>query len=227
MHDPANLGIVWIVGAGHTWSVSLAELRSLITANADRDLPFGGMFLTVVTQATAPTPMLTGPVLALVAQGAKRAVLGERVYDYRAGQYLVVSVDLPVTGNFTEASPDEPFLGVGLMLEPAAVAALLLETDNRITRGVAHPGIAVSDAGAELVDAVVRLLRLFDRPADVPVLAPMIKREILWRLVTGPQSRWCVRSGLPTAASVRHWPGDPLDPSSTTRKRCGSTSWRS
>lgn len=168
--------------------MSLTELRSLIAANAGRAVPVDGMFLTVVTQTTAPTPVLTGPVLALVAQGAKRAVLGERVYDYRAGQYLVVSVDLPVTGNFTEASPDEPFVGVGLMLEPAAVAALLLETDNRITRGVAHPGIAVSDAGTDLIDAVIRLLRLFDRPADVPVLAPMIKREILWRLVTGPQA---------------------------------------
>jgi AraC-like DNA-binding protein len=179
--------------------VSLDELRTLIAANAGRDdLPIHGLFLAVTEQVTAPTPLLTGPVAALVAQGAKRAVLGERTYDYRAGQYLVVSVDLPVIGNYTQASSAEPFLGVGLVLEPAAIAALLLETEHRdrVARAAAHPGIAVSDASAELLDATVRMMRLLDHPADVPVLAPMIKKEILWRLVTGPQGPMVRQIGL-------------------------------
>jgi AraC-like DNA-binding protein len=134
-------------------------------------------------------------VVALVAQGAKCAVLGDRTYDYRAGQYLVVSVDLPVTGNYTQASAAEPFLGVGLMLEPAAVAELLLETEGR-DRSAAHPGIAVSDASAELLDATVRMMRLLDHPAEVPVLAPLIKKEILWRLLTGPQGAMVSQIGL-------------------------------
>jgi AraC-like DNA-binding protein len=177
--------------------VSLAELRTLIAANAGReDLPFDGLFLSVTDQVTEPTPILTGPVAAFVAQGAKRAVLGDRAYDYRAGQYLVVSVDLPVTGTFTEASPEAPFLGVGLMLAPAEVAALLLDTDSRVTRAASHPGIAVSDASAELIDALTRLMRLLDHPADVPVLAPLLKREIIWRLVTGPQGPMVRQIGL-------------------------------
>ena len=178
------------------WTVSLGELRTLIAANAGRDeLPVDGLFLSMTEQVTVPTPLLTGPVVALVAQGAKCAVLGDRTYDYRAGQYLVVSVDLPVTGNYTQASSAEPFLGVGLMLEPAAVAELLLETEGR-DRSAAHPGIAVSDASAELLDAAVRMMRLLDHPADVPVLAPMIKKEILWRLLTGPQGAMVSQIGL-------------------------------
>jgi AraC-like DNA-binding protein len=178
------------------WTVSLDELRTLIAANAGRDeLPVDGLFLSRTEHVTVPTPLLTGPVVALVAQGAKCAVLGDRTYDYRAGQYLVVSVDLPVTGNYTRASAAEPFLGVGLMLEPAAVAELLLETEGR-DRSAAHPGIAVSDASAELLDATVRMMRLLDRPADAPVLAPLIKKEILWRLLTGPQGAMVSQIGL-------------------------------
>lgn len=178
------------------WIVSLDELRTLIAANAGRDeLPVDGLFLSMTEQVTVPTPLLTGPVVALVAQGAKCAVLGDRTYDYRAGQYLVVSVDLPVTGNYTQASSAEPFLGVGLMLEPAAVAELLLETEGR-ERSAAHPGIAVSAASAELLDAAVRMMRLLDHPADAPVLAPLIKKEILWRLLTGPQGAMVSQIGL-------------------------------
>jgi AraC-like DNA-binding protein len=179
--------------------VSLDELRTLIAAHAGRDeLPVDGLFLSMTEQVTAPTPILTGPVVALVAQGAKCAVLGDRTYEYRAGQYLVVSVDLPVTGNYTQAGPAEPFLGVGLVLEPPAIAELLLETSgrDRVTRSAAHPGITVSDASPELLDAAVRLVRLLDHPEDAPVLAPMIKKEILWRLVTGPQGAMVRQIGL-------------------------------
>jgi AraC-like DNA-binding protein len=179
--------------------VSLDELRARIAAGAGRtDLPVEGLFVAMTDQVTAPTPVLTGPVMALVAQGAKCAVLGDRTYDYRAGQYLVVSIDLPVTGNYTQASPAEPFLGIGLALEPSAIAELLLETEDRgrPTRGFTRSGIAVSDASPELLDALVRMVRLLDHPADAPVLAPMLKREILWRLITGPQGAMVRQIGL-------------------------------
>lgn len=179
--------------------MSLDELRARIAANAGRaDLPVDGLFLARIDRVTAPTPLLTGPVMALVAQGAKCAVLGDRTYDYRADQYLVVSIDLPVTGNYTQATAEEPFLGVGLALEPSAIAELLLETEDRdrTARGVPRSGVTVSDASTELLDALVRLVRLLDHPADAPVLAPMVKREILWRLVTGPQGAVVRQIGL-------------------------------
>lgn len=111
-------------------------------------------------------------MLALVAQGAKRFALGDRLYDYRAGEYLVVSVDLPVTTHFIQASPDEPALGFGLTLRPEAVAEVLLQAPEQLPEPGAPARLAVSTASAELLDAVVRLLRLLDQPRDIPVLAP-------------------------------------------------------
>jgi AraC-like DNA-binding protein len=137
--------------------------------------------------------------MALIAQGAKRIALGDRVYEYRAGQYLVASVDMPITGHFTEASPELPAIGFGLLLHPATVAELLLQAapgDLPPAGGGAPSGMAVSDAPDALVDAVIRLLRLLDRPRDMTVLAPLIKREILWRLITDQQGAAVRQLGL-------------------------------
>jgi AraC-like DNA-binding protein len=142
---------------------------------------------------------MSGIVLVLIAQGAKRLALGDQVHDYRAGQYLVASVDLPITGHYTEASPRRPALGFGLVLEPAAIAELLLQAGpGDLPRAAAGPlpAISVSDASDALIDAVTRLLRLLSQPADIGVLAPLIKREILWRLVTGEQGGAVQQLGL-------------------------------
>src|SRR5829696_4155734 len=110
-----------------------------------------------------PQASMTGTVMALIAQGAKRLAIGDRVYDYGPGQYLVASVDLPITGHYTHASADEPALGFGLVLRPAAIASLLLDA---AAAGPAPPGLGVADATPELLDAVVRMVRLLDHPAD-------------------------------------------------------------
>ncbi|MBM2617962.1 AraC family transcriptional regulator [Actinoplanes sp. LDG1-06] len=137
---------------------------------------------------------MSGTVLALIAQGAKTLALGERVFEYRAGQYLVASIDLPVTGHYTEA----PALGFGLVLDPAEIAEMLLQAPDGSLPPVtgAPSAIAVSDAPAELVDAAVRMLRLLETPRDIPVMAPLIRREILWRLVTGEQGATVRQLGL-------------------------------
>lgn len=158
-----------------------------------------GVLISKVERPYPPSPAMSGTVLALIAQGAKRIGLGDRVYEYRAGQYLVASVDLPITGHFTEASPERPALGFGLTLSPATVAELLLQAapgDLPAVGGAAPSGMAVSDAPHELVDAVLRLLRLLDQPRDITVLAPLIKREILWRLVAGEQGAVVRQLGL-------------------------------
>jgi AraC-like DNA-binding protein len=148
-------------------------------------------------QPTPPTASMTGTVLAVMAQGRKSLALGDRVYDYRAGQYLVCSVDMPIIGRFTVASPDEPALSFGLRLEPAEIAELLLSAGDLppCTKG-ALPGLAMSEAPDVLLDAVVRLLRLLDEPRDREVLLPLVKREILWRLITGEQGPIVRQLGL-------------------------------
>ncbi|KOU22099.1 AraC family transcriptional regulator [Streptomyces sp. WM6372] len=180
--------------------MQLDELRDLLARHArpDWSTDIDGVRVSKVESPHPPTPAASGTVLAVIAQGTKRLALGEQVYEYGAGQYLVASVDLPITGNFTEASPEEPALGFGLTLEPSAVAELLLADPGGAGRapGGPHPAIAVSDAPPELLDAVVRLLRLLDRPRDRAVLAPLVKREILWRLITGEQGEIVRQLGL-------------------------------
>ncbi|MCO1595232.1 AraC family transcriptional regulator [Micromonospora sp. RHAY321] len=179
--------------------MQLDELRSLLSRHArpDGTTAIDGVLISQVERPDVPSASMSGTVLALIAQGAKRLALGDRVFEYRAGQYLVASVDLPVTGHFTEASPDRPALGFGLTLQPAAIAELLLQAGADIPRsGGGLPGIAVSDASAELLDAVIRLVRLLDRPRDLAVLAPLTIREILWRLITGEQGAIVRQLGL-------------------------------
>ncbi len=158
-----------------------------------------GVFVSKVDAPSAPSPSTSGTVLALIAQGAKRLAVGDSVYEYRAGQYLVASVDLPVTGHWTEASPRAPALAFGLTLDSMAIAELLLAAEPGAIPGSAgHTprGIAVSGASDEMLDAVVRLVRLLDRPQDIRPLAPLIKREILWRLLSGEQGILVRQLGL-------------------------------
>jgi AraC-like DNA-binding protein len=171
-----------------TTSGLLAEIRGLIATHAHADLRtrVPGLLLSRVETAE-PHHSLTEPLLVVMAQGGKRLLLGEQVHEYRAGQYLLVTTDLPVSGHFVGASPATPALGLGLALRPAAIAPLLLETPPaRWSRIPAGSSIATGDAGVDLLDAVARLLRLVEHPADAPVLAPLLEREILWRLLTGP-----------------------------------------
>jgi AraC-like DNA-binding protein len=155
-----------------------------------------GMQVLSTGHVTEPLGAIAEPVFALVAQGAKRSALGDHIFDYRAGQYLVVTVDLPLTSQITHATPAEPFLAFGLPLQPALIAQLLMEAGPAVGRPHDGPGIAVSDADDKLLDAVVRLLRLLDEPRDMPVLAHGVLREIHWRLLNGPQATMVRQIGL-------------------------------
>jgi AraC-like DNA-binding protein len=176
--------------------MDLAELRDLLTRHVrpDATTAIDGVLISKADSSPRSSPAMSGTVFALIAQGAKHIALGDRVYEYGAGQYLLASVDLPITGRFTEG----PAVGFGLLLDPATVADLLLRAaPGDLPPGGGTPsGMAVGDAPAALVDAVTRLVRLLDEPRDRAVLAPLIKREILWRLITGPQGGTVRHLGL-------------------------------
>ncbi|WP_371547113.1 AraC family transcriptional regulator [Streptomyces sp. NBC_00554] len=181
--------------------MSLGELRDLLERHVRPDLTtaIDDVRICKADHAVPPESAMSGTVLAVIAQGRKRLALGDRVYEYGAGQYLITSVDLPVTGHFIDAAPGRPTLGFGMTLEPAAIAELLLQSgsgDLPRSPGTVRPGIAVSDAPDELLDAIVRLLRLLDRPRDRKALVPLVKREILWWLMTGEQGDAVRQLGL-------------------------------
>ncbi|WP_236791558.1 AraC family transcriptional regulator [Amycolatopsis sp. GM8] len=176
----------------------LDELRTLITRHArgQRDEAVrlaDGVKVTRREEPTEPSAGMTEPSVAVVGSGVKRTVLNGVPYEYRAGQYLVFSLDLPVFGEALKASHDEPFTVFSMRLDPAEIAPLLLETPARPPE---FGGLAISDATPEILDPVVRLLRIADRADDLRVLGPGIRREILWRLLTGEQGAFVRQIGL-------------------------------
>ncbi|MET7671172.1 AraC family transcriptional regulator [Micromonospora luteifusca] len=169
---------------------ALDEMRELLNRHARPDMStaIDGIQVCKFSRPNASAAGMSGTVLAVIAQGGKRLALGERLYEYGPGEYLIASADLPVTGHVLDTG--QPTLGFGMTLAPSALAELLLEADPRdlpATPRAASPGIAVSTASPALLDAIVRLLRLLEQPADRKILAPMVKREILWHLLRGEQ----------------------------------------
>jgi AraC-like DNA-binding protein len=174
------------------------ELRDLIVEHAHggirHDL-IDGVSIGVVDGTTAPVASMAEPSMNLVAGGQKRTTVGEIDFVYGPGQYLVASIDLPVTGYVSHASTDDPFVVFSLVLKPTLIAGLLLETEA-IPRPAGFTGLTVSDASAELLDSVIRLMRLMDRPTDLAVLGTALEREIVWRLLTGAQGGIVRQIGL-------------------------------
>ncbi|GAB7045490.1 AraC family transcriptional regulator [Catenuloplanes indicus] len=160
---------------------ALAQLCDLIPrlkALAPRGSWLPGCVLLASQDVGAPACTRVEPMLILVAAGQKRTMLAGSDLRYGDGEYLIYSMDLTVTGQITRA---DPFLAVGLTLRPDLVAELTPEAEPFI-----GPAMGVAKAGEDLLDAVLRLLRLVERPRDFPVLSPGLEREIHWRLLTGP-----------------------------------------
>ncbi|MDY7225043.1 AraC family transcriptional regulator [Hyalangium rubrum] len=133
-----------------------------------------------------PLHALHQPALCVIAQGSKQVMLGEEVYPYDASQCLVVSVDLPVTGQVTRATPKTPYLCFRLDLDPAELADLILKANlPPPTQRGSSRGMFLSQTSPLLLEAVLRLVRLLDAPEDIPALAPLAMREILYRLLKG------------------------------------------
>jgi AraC-like DNA-binding protein len=147
-----------------------------------------GLFLYHSSVPAGPLYGVTEPSLCVVAQGSKEIFLGGERYRYDADRYLLISVGVPVVGHIVEATPSCPYLAVRLVLDPATVSTVLVDTglfaadpDDDIK------ALAVSLLDADLLDAVLRLIRLIDTPEDLPAIAPLIKREIIYRLLVGEQ----------------------------------------
>ncbi len=128
------------------------------------------------------------PCLCIVAQGAKRSIAGSSVLSYGPGQYLAVSVDLPVIGEVTAASPSKPYLCLKLDLDCTQLSDLLLEA-RLLTEAEKQPDLAlsVSQLTPEMLDAATRLVGLLDKPWAIGTLGALYERELLYFLLAGPQ----------------------------------------
>ncbi|PSB28933.1 AraC family transcriptional regulator [Chlorogloea sp. CCALA 695] len=143
-------------------------------------------FMRECEPATA-IPGISEPLLAILVQGRKEVLLDEEIYRYSVAQYLVLSVDLPISGCVIEATPDRPFLGFKLNLDPLQLCDIIAQTELDIGKKESVRGLFVGNADSSLIDCAIRLTKLLDTPQDIPFLAPMIIREIYYRLLIGEQ----------------------------------------
>ena len=155
------------------------------------DLPetaIPGLSLHQRNETTPPVSILYEPRICLVVQGAKRVLLGDDAFVYDENHFLITSVDLPTVVQIIKANREKPYLGLVLRLDPREISQLIVDSNLPLP----HPqqssrAMAVGEVTLPLIAAFQRLLDLLDHPADIPILAPLIQREIFYRLLTSDQ----------------------------------------
>jgi AraC-like DNA-binding protein len=138
---------------------------------------------------TEPASCMIPPSICVVGQGAKRVILGEEMYVYDSKNFLLSSMELPVIAQIVEATPEKPFLGLTLEIDLTEISQLMVDTALPSFSIQAHRGMAVSQLPPLLANATQRLLELLDTPQDIPMLAPLIQREIGYRLLISDQGQ--------------------------------------
>ncbi|HCE5102598.1 AraC family transcriptional regulator [Vibrio parahaemolyticus] len=167
----------------------LAKLIDRWTGNANQyDTPISGLRFSRWTTPTPPTSYTHNPSICLIAQGRKRVLLGEESFIYDANHFLISSVDLPIIANIIEASEEQPYLGLIMELDLTEISQLIVDSELAFTQSKeAQKGIAVGELSESLLDAFVRLAELLDEGQNIKILAPIIKREICYRLLMSEQ----------------------------------------
>ncbi|MDX3775343.1 AraC family transcriptional regulator [Chromatiaceae bacterium AAb-1] len=138
---------------------------------------------------TEPVHAVHQPAVCIVVQGAKKVMLGEQIFNYDVARYLVISVDAPISGQITQASPDEPYLCLRLDLDLKILGELLLDmpAPPKQHNSTVYRGVGISQASPRLLDAAIRLFSLLDKPDGIAILAPLAEKEIMYWLVKGEQ----------------------------------------
>ena len=184
---------------------ALAELRRL-TAHAENRRTETGLPRVAMVQGEIPEHQLAAvyePMINLILQGRKTLTIGGQTYRYDPAHYFVMSIDVPATGTVHPDRDGHPYLSVALTLDPDVVADLLDDMPAPPPGVHDERGFSVCPTTPELLDAWLRLLRLMEHPGDIPALAPVYEREILYRVLQGPQG-WMLREiALPDSTLSR------------------------
>ena len=148
-----------------------------------------GLYFNRVSAPTQPHYGVSDPAFCVIAQGSKEILLGDNLYRYDPAHYLLATVELPIISQLTSASKEQPYLSLRLRLDPNLVSSVIVEAGQLAPRSAGNVmAIDVGSLNANLLDAVVRLVRLVEAPREAPFLAPMVTREIIYRLLMGEQS---------------------------------------
>jgi AraC-like DNA-binding protein len=174
----------------------LSRINNLLKEKLLRWMPGTGDYPTAIEgltifrrdEANQPENCFYKPLVGVIVQGFKRSIIGSEEYRYGENHCLVAGVDVPSVNYITAASPEQPFLAVSLNLDKYLTTQLAAEIppSSRPGNG-SYKGMAVAAVDPDVLDAFLRLAELLEKPEQIPVLAPMIIREIHYRLLIGPQ----------------------------------------
>ncbi|UBF30517.1 AraC family transcriptional regulator (plasmid) [Kovacikia minuta CCNUW1] len=164
-----------------------------LAVSAEQHEALKGLYFNRASAPSECAHSVSIPAFCVIAQGSKEVLLGSDRYQYDPMHYLLATAELPIASQILEASPEKPYLSLRLDLDPTLVGSVMVEAGYASAqRGASVKAIDVSPLDADLLDAVVRLVRLLDSPTEAHVLAPLIKREIIYRLLMGAQgNRLC------------------------------------
>jgi len=172
-------------------TVERKELADRISSILESDgileiLP--GITLARSSVQTHPHHSVFTPAFCVIAQGSKQVFLGDEKLKYDTGHYLISTIDLPIVSYVLEASEEMPYLSFRLDLEPSLIADVLMECGIELKGGSSIQAMDVREIDVDLLNAVVRAVRLPDKPGEEKMLLPSIKREIVYRLLKGNQA---------------------------------------
>lgn len=147
-----------------------------------------GLYFYRATAPTEPTHAVCEPSLCVIAQGSKTVTMGDATFRYDPANYLITTMGVPLSAQIVEASVEQPYLSIRLQLDPSVITSVMVESGHVPTKGDGNvKAVDVSSLDAELLDATLRLVRLVDKPNEYEVLAPLVMREIVYRLLTSAQ----------------------------------------
>lgn len=151
--------------------------------------PLKGLYLARLSTPREKIHSVMEPSLCVIAQGSKEVLLGDNRYVYDPSNYFLATLELPRVSQVLEASREQPYLSFRLELDPQLVSSVMIEAGHTASPRISANAraVTVSPLDVNLLDAVLRLVRLLDTPGEAPVLMPMIAREIIYRLLKGDQ----------------------------------------
>lgn len=176
-------------------------LRHAATGMTETLIPRLDIFVGEGSAGTAPC--LYRSMICFILQGSKRVAINETLLSYDSAQYFISALDLPLIGEIRDAGEGRPYVAVSLVLDPALLTELAATMPSVCESDQKGMGVAVNPMTAPIRDTLLRLLSLLDSPEDVPVLGPMIERELLYRLLQGPQGQLLRQIAQPDGALDR------------------------
>ena len=187
---------------------SIADIAAIIEGHTRVDgaheTAISDLHLYRVSDPSTPKISLAEPALCIIAQGRKLIMLGDEQYPYDPANYLIFSVDLPIAGQILEASREKPYLSLRLNIDPSQVGTLIDNQNVQKNKSLrSQRGLGVSPACPDLLNAVHRLLSLLNTPEHIEVMSPLIKQEIIYRLLLGEQGGQLCQIALANSQTQR------------------------